>query len=144
MARHATPGRARARPASTLDPGHVTTETFEEHGVSLVDPGRSGSTAARPRSREIARSPRWSALCRQRGAAMNLRAALLTSLLPATLLLGCAAAEPPRHPVSEAAPVQERVDTGPTSVESEIGGMSEEDVTLAFASMRQGVLDCAE
>jgi hypothetical protein len=75
---------------------------------------------------------------------MTLRAAILTGLLPATFVLGCTAAEPPRHPVSDAAPTEERADTGPTSCESEIGGMSEEDVTDAFAAMQPGVMDCVE
>src|SRR5262249_38167119 len=51
-------------------------------------------------------------------------------------LAACSAAAPPPPPVvADAAPVQEKVDSGPTSAESEIGGLNEEAMDKAFASL---------
>lgn len=58
-------------------------------------------------------------------------------------LLGCASRVAPSAPVAEA-PSIERVDPGPSSYESEIGGMNEEAVSLAFASLQPGVIGCVE
>jgi hypothetical protein len=57
-------------------------------------------------------------------------------VLLAFSLAGCASAAPPPKPVvADAAPEQEKVDTGPTSMESEIGGLNEEAMDQAFASL---------
>jgi hypothetical protein len=54
----------------------------------------------------------------------------------ALAVAGCGAAPPPpRSTVKDAAPVEEKVDTGPTSMESEIGGLNEEAMDKAFASL---------
>lgn len=64
---------------------------------------------------------------------------LLTSCLALTLAasaLGCASAPPPpRAVVADRPPEPEKVDTGPTSMESEIGGLNEEAMDAAFASL---------
>lgn len=53
----------------------------------------------------------------------------------AAALAGCAAAPPPKPVIVDAPPVPEKVDTGPTSMESEIGGLNEEAMDKAFASL---------
>jgi hypothetical protein len=64
-----------------------------------------------------------------------MRALLLASCL-AVSLAGCGAAPPPPPPViADAPPVAEKVDPGPTSMESEIGGLNEEAMDKAFASL---------
>ncbi len=64
---------------------------------------------------------------------------LLTSCLAVLFAGGLAAcaspAPPPRSVVADAPPEQEKVDTGPTSMESEIGGLNEEAMDQAFASL---------
>ena len=55
--------------------------------------------------------------------------AVVAALLPA-----CAPALPPPV-IRDAAPIAEKVDRGPTSVESEIGGLNEEAMDRAFASL---------
>jgi hypothetical protein len=57
--------------------------------------------------------------------------------LPAlAIALAACSAAPVRAPVvADAAPEPERVDTGPTSMESEIGGLNEEAMDKAFASL---------
>ena len=47
----------------------------------------------------------------------------------------CGAAPLPPPVVQDAAPVEEKIDTGPTSMEAEIGGLNEEAMDLAFASL---------
>lgn len=51
------------------------------------------------------------------------------------LLAGCASAPPPRPAVLEDAPLPQKIDRGPTSMESEIGGLNEEAMDRAFASL---------
>jgi hypothetical protein len=49
---------------------------------------------------------------------------------------GCASpAPPPRTVLADAPPEPEKIDTGPTSMESEIGGLNEEAMDKAFASL---------
>jgi hypothetical protein len=48
---------------------------------------------------------------------------------------GCGSAPPPPPVVVDAPPVEEKVDPGPTSAESEIGGLSEEAMDQAFNSL---------
>jgi hypothetical protein len=55
---------------------------------------------------------------------------------------GCAAAPKPEPVVVDAAPVPEKIDTGPTSMESEIGGLNEEAMDAAFNSL--DVTRCVE
>src|SRR5262249_17905835 len=57
---------------------------------------------------------------------------------------GCKAAEPPRPPSVVSGPVEERIATAPPSAESEIGGLSDADVTDACAALQPGVIACAE
>ncbi len=66
-------------------------------------------------------------------------------LLVGTLLVGaagCASVPPPAAVVEAAAP--ERVDPGPSSVESEIGGMNEAAVDARFATLKDPILSCVE
>jgi hypothetical protein len=68
--------------------------------------------------------------------AILLSLASCVSYVPlAASLSGCAAAPPPKPVIVDAPPVPEKVDTGPTSMESEIGGLSEEAMDKAFASL---------
>ncbi len=63
---------------------------------------------------------------------------MVRALLIASLALGaaaCGAAPPPPPMVKDAPPVEEKVDTGPTSMESEIGGLNEEAMDAAFATL---------
>jgi len=70
---------------------------------------------------------------RKNGAAMGRPISLACCAL---VLAGCTvAAPPPRAVIADAAPVPEKVDTGPTSMESEIGGLNEEAMDKAFASL---------
>jgi hypothetical protein len=68
-----------------------------------------------------------------------MRCAILLSYVScgalAVAFAGCAAAPPPPPVIVDAAPVPEKVDTGPTSMESEIGGLNEEAMDKAFASL---------
>jgi hypothetical protein len=58
---------------------------------------------------------------------------------------GCASAPPPRSAVVVAAPLEvEKVDPGPTYMESEIGGLNEEAMDLAFASLERPLMRCLE
>jgi hypothetical protein len=61
------------------------------------------------------------------------------SLVASCLALALAAcstpAPPPRTVIADAPPVPEKVDTGPTTMESEIGGLNEEAMAKAFASL---------
>jgi len=63
------------------------------------------------------------------------RAICLSSVALAVALAGCAAAPPPPAVIVDAPPVPEKIDTGPTSMESEIGGLNEEAMDKAFASL---------
>jgi hypothetical protein len=56
-------------------------------------------------------------------------------LLCSVALAGCAAAPPPPPVIVEVAPIPEKVDTGPESMEAEIGGLNEEAMDQAFASL---------
>jgi len=56
---------------------------------------------------------------------------------------GCAAAPPPPA-VVEAGPVVEKIDTGASFYESEIGGMNEYAVEDAFKSLQRPILRCFE
>lgn len=58
-------------------------------------------------------------------------------------LVGCASA-PPKPGVVDAAPRQDRVDTGPTSFESEIGGMNELAVEESFKALSRPIGRCFE
>jgi hypothetical protein len=69
------------------------------------------------------------AIMGHRRRALNGLVAVVAALLPA-----CAPALPPPV-IRDAAPVAEKVDRGPTSVESEIGGLNEEAMDRAFASL---------
>ncbi len=61
---------------------------------------------------------------------------LVSGLALALALAGCgAAAPPPRAVVADAAPQPEKIDTGPTAMEAEIGGLNEEAMDQAFASL---------
>ena len=66
-------------------------------------------------------------------------------LLTAGLALGCAArttnAEP-RSAVLDDSPRTEAIDTGPTSYEGDIGGLSEEDVDATFVALRPAIERC--
>jgi hypothetical protein len=70
-----------------------------------------------------------------------MRRAILVSLascvsyVPLAALMACAAAPLPKPVIVEAPPVPEKVDTGPESMEAEIGGLSEEAMDKAFASL---------
>jgi len=69
-----------------------------------------------------------------------LRSSLLAFVV---LALGCGSAPPPpKTTLADAPPVPEKIDTGPTSMEGEIGGMNEEAMDNAFASL--GVAQCIE
>jgi hypothetical protein len=62
-------------------------------------------------------------------------------ILPVLLLLvGCASSQVPTPVVPVEAP--ERIDPGASSVESEIGGMSQEDVEETFAKLQDPILRC--
>jgi len=60
---------------------------------------------------------------------------LLTSCLALALAACASPAPPPRTVLADAPPEPEKVDTGPTSMESEIGGLNEEAMDQAFASL---------
>ena len=63
---------------------------------------------------------------------------MVRAILVAGIALGvaaCGAAPPPPPQVKDAPPVEEKVDTGPTSMESDIGGLNEEAMDQAFASL---------
>jgi len=69
---------------------------------------------------------------------------LPTSLcLAAVLALGCGGAPPPRAVIEVGTPV-EKIDTGASFYESEIGGMNEYAVEDAFKSLRRPILRCFE
>jgi hypothetical protein len=70
--------------------------------------------------------------------------ALLGAIAPLcfAIALGCGAPPPPPVKIADAPPVQEKIDPGPTSVESDIGGLNEEAVESAFTSL--GVQDCLD
>jgi hypothetical protein len=59
-------------------------------------------------------------------------------------LAGCAGAPEAKVPELRDAPVVQRIDRGPTSMEAEIGGMNEEAVEAAFNSLAGGVQRCLE
>jgi hypothetical protein len=63
---------------------------------------------------------------------------MVRAILLSALALGaaaCGAAPPPPPVLKDAPPVEEKIDTGPTSMESEIGGLNEEAMDQAFASL---------
>jgi hypothetical protein len=60
---------------------------------------------------------------------------LLLSGLALALAACSTAVPPPRAVLADAPPVAEKIDTGPTSMESEIGGLNEEAMDQAFASL---------
>ncbi|MEP7120099.1 MAG: hypothetical protein ABJE95_04275 [Byssovorax sp.] len=62
------------------------------------------------------------------------RRALIGLAAAIALLPACASALPPPV-IRDAAPVAEKIDPGPTSMESEIGGLNEEAMDRAFASL---------
>jgi hypothetical protein len=67
-----------------------------------------------------------------------------TSLLFAALFaIGCGA-NPPPPVIAPAAPAVEKIDTGPSSYESEIGGMNEYAVEDAFKAMARPIEKCLE
>ncbi len=57
---------------------------------------------------------------------------------------GCAAAPPPRASIVEAAPTVEKIDTGASFYESEIGGMNEYAVDDAFKRLSGRIQGCLE
>lgn len=61
-------------------------------------------------------------------------------MVPVVLANACSHPPPPSAP--DPAPTVERVDQGPTSYGSEIGGLSQEDVDAQFKSLRPELLDC--
>jgi len=68
--------------------------------------------------------------------AFSCLALMVTGWGVSPILTGCAAAPPPAVPVIvAAAPEPEKVDTGPTTMESDIGGLNEEAMDKAFASL---------
>lgn len=71
----------------------------------------------------------------------------LASVVVAVLAsaLGCGSSPPPRAGVVAAAPLEvEKIDSGPTYMESEIGGLNEDAMEEAFASLQRPVLRCLE
>jgi hypothetical protein len=65
-----------------------------------------------------------------------------THVLVCLFAIGCGTSPSPRAPVvTDDTPV-ERIDPGPTSVESEIGGMNEEAMEDAFAQLQSDVQRC--
>jgi len=74
------------------------------------------------------------------GAASSCCAAL------AAALVACSSTPPPATPnIAEAAPVvTEKIDPGPTYMESDIGGMNEEAMDQAFASLQHPLQSCLE
>lgn len=71
-------------------------------------------------------------------------APLSVALLLATLGAGCVKAEVAAPPISAPAPkaTSEAIDTGPTSYEGDIGGLSQEDVEEQFQALRPRLIDC--
>jgi hypothetical protein len=70
---------------------------------------------------------------------------LAAALGCAALVTGCASAPPPKPVVvKDAAPVAQAVDQGPTSLESEIGGMNEFAVENRFKSLMKPIVKCFE
>jgi hypothetical protein len=70
---------------------------------------------------------------------------LAAALGCAALASGCAAAPPPKPAVVDAAPVAAvPVDTGPSYLESEIGGMNELAVESRFKSLVKPIVKCFE
>lgn len=69
---------------------------------------------------------------------------LSVALLLAALGAGCIKAEvaPPPVSVPEPKPTVEAIDTGPTSYEGDIGGLSQEDVEEQFQALRPRLIDC--
>jgi hypothetical protein len=59
-------------------------------------------------------------------------------------VFGCAAAPPPHANITEAAPGVEKVDTGASFYESEIGGMNEYAVDDAFKALSGRITRCLE
>jgi hypothetical protein len=66
----------------------------------------------------------------------------LAGLTLTLALSACASAPPPAPVIVDAAPVPEKVDTGPTAMESEIGGLNEDAMDAAFNSL--DVTRCVE
>jgi hypothetical protein len=65
--------------------------------------------------------------------------------LAALLALGCTKAPPPKSAtLQDAGPVRERIDTGATYYEGEIGGMNEYAVDGAFKALSGGIQRCFE
>jgi hypothetical protein len=69
---------------------------------------------------------------------------VLAVLAGAALAAGCASAPPPAPVVADTKPVAEAVDPGPSSYESEIGGMNEDAVEGRFRSMMAPIGKCFE
>lgn len=61
-------------------------------------------------------------------------------MIPVVLAIACSRTPPPSAP--DPAPTFERIDQGPTSYGSEIGGLSQEDVDDQFKALRPELLDC--
>lgn len=60
------------------------------------------------------------------------------------LLVGCSSAPPPAPKAAPPPPKPEAIDPGPTSMESDVGGMNEEAVEAAFTSLQRPLQDCLE
>jgi hypothetical protein len=70
---------------------------------------------------------------------------VLIASLGAALASGCASAPPPKPVVAEEAPpAAQAIDTGPTSLESEIGGMNEDAVEKKFRGLMKPIIGCFE
>lgn len=66
-------------------------------------------------------------------------------ILGASLALaGCGASPPPKAALADAGPVTEKIDTGPSSYESEIGGMNEYAVEDIFKGLARPIARCFE
>ena len=71
--------------------------------------------------------------------------ACVVSPLAFSFAPGCGSAPPPRAALVAAAPLAlEKIDPGPTYMESEIGGLNEDAMDLAFASLERPLMRCLE
>lgn len=68
----------------------------------------------------------------------------LLAIALSALSFGCAAAPPPAARMTDSAPVREKIDTGATYFESEIGGMNEDAVDDQFKRLSPSVTRCLE
>lgn len=65
-------------------------------------------------------------------------------LLVAALAFGCAKAPPPKAALADASPVSEKIDTGPSFYEGDIGGMDEDAVEGKFRKLSGSIQHCFE